>query len=92
MRSSYVLSIAAMTCLLLTGLPSMAQLTSGGGEKPAAADEYPDDIDPTQYRPETPEGEPLSLAEAIALGLQNNLDVQVNRYAPYESQIDSEGA
>jgi outer membrane protein TolC len=92
MRSSFVFFTASMICLLLTGLPSMAQLTPTGGNQADEADAYPDDIDPTQFRPDNMEGEPLSLAEAIALGLQNNLDVQVNRYAPYESQMDSEGA
>ena len=35
---------------------------------------------------------PLGLDEAIALGLQNNLDVEVNRYSPHVSQLDSEAA
>ncbi len=35
---------------------------------------------------------PLALDEAIALGLQNNLDVEVNRYAPHVSQLESQAA
>jgi outer membrane protein TolC len=32
---------------------------------------------------------PLSLSEAIAMGVQNNLDVEVNRYAPYISELEA---
>ena len=35
---------------------------------------------------------PLSMEEAIALAIQNNLDVQVNRYSPYASELASEAA
>ena len=35
---------------------------------------------------------PLSLDEAIAVGLQNNLDVQVNRFSPYASELTSQAA
>ena len=35
---------------------------------------------------------PLSLDQAIAIGLQNNLDVEVNRYSPYASELDSQAA
>ena len=35
---------------------------------------------------------PLGVDEAIALGLQNNLGVQVNRYTPYAAQYESEAA
>ena len=35
---------------------------------------------------------PLGVDEAIALGLQNNLGVQVNRFTPYVAQYESEAA
>ena len=35
---------------------------------------------------------PLGVDEAIALGLQNNLGVQVSRYTPYAAQYESEAA
>ena len=51
--------------------------------------------DPTDLDPMVAPAEnyrPLSLDEAIAVGLQNNLDVQVNRYSPYASELNSEAA
>ena len=38
------------------------------------------------------EGLSLSLTEAIRLGLENNLKIQVERYSPLISQEDREGA
>ena len=35
---------------------------------------------------------PLDLSEAISLGVQNNLGVEVNRYSPYAAQYESEAA
>ena len=35
---------------------------------------------------------PLDLSEAISLGVQNNLGVEVNRYSPYIAQYESEAA
>lgn len=37
-------------------------------------------------------GRPLSLAEAVALAIRNNLDVEVERYAPAIAEVESEGA
>ena len=39
-----------------------------------------------------PNTRPLSLADAIALGVKNNLGVEVNRYTPYIAQYESEAA
>lgn len=39
-----------------------------------------------------PNTRPLSLADAISLGVQNNLGVEVNRYTPYVAQYESEAA
>ncbi len=44
------------------------------------------DEDPTAVR-QIP-GQPLSLDEAIALGLRNNLNVEISRYAPYIAELD----
>ncbi len=38
------------------------------------------------------EGRPLSVDEAVALAIRNNLDVEVQRYAPAIAEADSEGA
>jgi outer membrane protein TolC len=38
------------------------------------------------------DGRPLSIAEAVALSIRNNLDVEVERYAPLISQADRDGA
>jgi HAE1 family hydrophobic/amphiphilic exporter-1 len=38
------------------------------------------------------EGRPLSIEEAVALAIRNNLDVEVERYAPAIAEADSEGA
>jgi len=35
---------------------------------------------------------PLGIDEAISLGVQNNLGVQVNRYTPYVAQYEAEAA
>jgi len=38
------------------------------------------------------EGRPLSISEAVALSIQNNLRVEVERFAPLIAEADSEGA
>jgi len=38
------------------------------------------------------EGRPLSIAEAVALSIRNNLDVEVERYAPLISEANRDGA
>ncbi|MDC1295814.1 TolC family protein [Myxococcota bacterium] len=38
------------------------------------------------------EGQALSISEALALAIRNNLDVEVERYAPLIAQTDREGA
>lgn len=37
-------------------------------------------------------GQPLGIGEAVALSIRNNLDVEVERFAPMISQADSQGA
>jgi len=58
--------------------------------------------DPAPQRPLPPDlqpgaqivtdGRPLSIAEAVALSIRNNLDVEVERYAPLISEADRDGA
>ncbi len=78
----FVLAIAASipSPALAEGYQDQLPVSTEGG---MAAESLIEDTQP---------GTPLSLAEAIALGLQNNLDVEVNRYAPYVSQMEKEGA
>jgi outer membrane protein TolC len=68
----------------------MEDSSAGAGERPGYG--YADPSSLADADLAEPPGEPLSLADAIALGLRNNLDVEVNRYAPYVSQLDSEAA
>ncbi len=49
-----------------------------------------EDVDPTAVR-QIP-GQPLSLAQAIALGLQNNLNVEISRYEPYIAELSESAA
>jgi len=48
--------------------------------------------DPTSSAAQKTSGQPLSLDQAIALGLRNNLDVEVNRYTPYIGELTAESA
>lgn len=48
--------------------------------------------DPTSSAAQRTAGQPLSLDQAIALGLRNNLDVEVNRYTPYIGELTAESA
>lgn len=74
---------------LLAAPPALA--ASGAGD-PYGADEYgADEIDPTAPDAQVI-GTPLSLAQAIALGLRNNLEVEINRYEPYIAELDAEGS
>lgn len=93
MRSRHAcIAIAPLvSTLMLCALAASAPHARASSEEGSAVDYAtmdaslpPDDLDPP--------GRPLSIDEAIALGLQNNLDVEVNRYQPYVSQLDSEAA
>jgi len=79
--------------VLICALPSLSiplqaprAQTSGQGD-PLQAEEATASTQVTEIA-----GRPLSLDEAIALGLQNNLGVEVSRYTPYVSEMDAEAA
>lgn len=63
-------ALTAVLCLALSGLPALAQATNA--QDPAA----------TPAAPEGPPPVPLTLAEAVAMSLQNNLDIQTARITP----------
>ena len=70
----------------VSGVPTEAAPAGG-------RDIYDDEAgDPTGPLPAEPGAQPLSINEAIAVGLQNNLDVQVNRYQPYIGELTAGAA
>ena len=75
--------IVPLSVLALLAGASTGSAQSGSQNAPAVKDFLADPG--ANYRP-------LSLDEAIAVGLQNNLDVQVNRFSPYSSELTSEAA
>ena len=75
--------IAGLLAFTTLGLASTSSAQSQG-RTPESAPDYLDEAG-ANYRP-------LSLDQAIAVGLQNNLDVQVNRFSPYASELTSEAA
>jgi outer membrane protein TolC len=82
-----------MTALVTSAWPAAAEpqtfdQSRNPGEETSSIERY----DPGNSGAIEPAGRPLSLQEAIGLGLRNNLDVEVNRYTPYVSQLDAEGA
>ena len=80
------LALASLACaatVLTLPLSAAAQMY-GGVEAPEV------DVDPTLER--TIPGQPLALDEAIALGLRNNLNVEISRYAPYIAELNQEAA
>ncbi|MBW2386311.1 MAG: TolC family protein, partial [Deltaproteobacteria bacterium] len=77
---------ALMTACLASSAPVFAQSTTGRG---ASAGRY---SGPEVSVDQLANVRPLKLDQAIALGVRNNLDVEVNRYQPYISQLDSEAA
>jgi outer membrane protein TolC len=87
-------TIAALLTALVTSAwtaaaePQTFDQSRNPGEETSSIERY----DPGNSGAIEPAGRPLSLQEAIGLGLRNNLDVEVNRYTPYVSQLDAEGA
>ena len=81
MRSLKILISLSVLTLLAQASAVMAQTGAASGAPTSDFNTEP----VGQYRP-------LSLNEAIAVGLQNNLDVQVNRFSPYASELTSEAA
>ncbi|MDE0885739.1 MAG: TolC family protein [Myxococcota bacterium] len=80
MPSRTVSTFVSLLVLCLLAAPGHGQSTGGPIAAPALA-------------PATGANtRPLSLADAIALGVQNNLGVEVNRYTPYVAQYESEAA
>ena len=73
--------------ILALGTPTLAASSD------ANRDIYYDEAgDPTGPLPAEPGSQPLSINEAIAVGLQNNLEVQVNRYQPYIGELTAGAA
>ena len=82
--SLLILGIALIGAV--SGVPTEAAPAGG-------RDIYDDEAgDPTGPLPAEPGAQPLSINEAIAVGLQNNLDVQVNRYQPYIGELTAGAA
>jgi len=62
---------------------------------PGMTQAEPDRSLPSDLRPGAQivtDGRPLSIAEAVALSIRNNLDVEVERYAPLIAEADRDGA
>ncbi len=77
--------------LVLVALIAWALASSTSALAASGMYDGPDeDEDPTATR-EIP-GQPLSLAEAIALGLKNNLNVEIARYSPYIAGLNEEAS
>jgi outer membrane protein TolC len=90
MRSSIATLAVTMAALSMTSLLTLAVPASAQRATPARSGPYPDPASEEPLRPV--EGRPLSISEAIALGLTNNLGVEVNRYAPYISQLEADAS
>ena len=86
LRFLFLAQLLALGTLIL-GAPTWAASSD------ATRDIYDDEAgDPTGPLPAEPGSQPLSINEAIAVGLQNNLDVQVNRYQPYIGELTAGAA
>ncbi len=86
LRFLFLAQLLALGTLIL-GSPAWAASSD------ATRDIYDDEAgDPTGPLPAEPGSQPLSINEAIAVGLQNNLDVQVNRYQPYIGELTAGAA
>ena len=86
LRFLFLAQLLALGTLIL-GSPTWAASSD------ATRDIYDDEAgDPTGPLPAEPGSQPLSINEAIAVGLQNNLDVQVNRYQPYIGELTAGAA
>jgi len=94
MRRSCRRIIVIMASTLLASGPAL----SAAAEAPAAPSVDRRDVPgaksapPIATEPSLERTRPISLDEAIALGLRNNLDVEVNRYAPEVARLDAESA
>ena len=86
LRFLFLAQLLALGTLIL-GSPTWAASSN------ATRDIYDDEAgDPTGPLPAEPGSQPLSINEAIAVGLQNNLDVQVDRYQPYIGELSAGAA
>jgi outer membrane protein len=90
MRSSIATLAVTMAALSMTLLLTQAVPASAQQAAPERTVPYPDPASKAPLQPS--EGRPLSVSEAIALALTNNLGVEVNRYAPYISQLEAEAS
>lgn len=77
--------LALLTTLVISLLPAPVFAQAGRSWKGPQENQ-----DPTASAPVR--GQPLSLSEAIALGVQNNLGVVVNRYSPYVAEMERDAA
>jgi outer membrane protein TolC len=86
----------AVLCCLLASAPSTFAQTATQIEAEEKADDSAISLyqwgDPTSAQAQRTPGQPLSLDQAIALGLRNNLDVEVNRFTPYVGELGAEAA
>lgn len=93
MRSRLPFRFIVSIAMFAAALPSVAIAESESESESKTYDvDYGMWGDPTSLEEQDAPGRPLSIDAAIALGLQNNLDVEVNRYQPYVSQLDAEAA
>ncbi|MFP6639582.1 MAG: TolC family protein [Myxococcota bacterium] len=76
-------TIFVLSLLIALAGPAEVVAQSAGGDAEAAFD--PTGSPSDNYHP-------LSLDQAIAIGVQNNLDVEVSRYSPYVSELESGAA
>jgi outer membrane protein TolC len=76
----------------LTGAedPMVGQPSEDALVVPDSEVKYPTDLEPGAQI--VTEGRPLSIAEAVALSIRNNLDVEVRRFEPLIAETDKEGA
>ena len=71
-------------------VPSFSDERLWSEEGAPASGELPPDLEPNA--PIVESGQPLSLDEAVALSLRNNLDLEIQRFAPLIAESARDGA
>ena len=93
-RNVYVLFVlvvlAGLAPLASAQLSAEEEAALASSSTPAAVAELPDDLLPGAQI--VGDGQPLSLGEAVALGIRNSLDIEVERFAPLIAETRREGA
>ncbi len=85
-----LLSLAGLAPLASAQLSQEEEAAFGQTSNTPGAMDLPDDLQPGAQI--VGDGQALSLGEAVALGIRNSLDVEVERFAPLIAETEKDGA